>query len=1217
MTLRKSALVGLGIVMLAALALGLWGDARVSAGRSQNGFRGLFVDSPVQAAADRGQDRTTIRSRRVTIDRAAIAEPGITDARMAAHPTLLLNLFDDTSFAAVLDRVDVTATGWTWVGHVSGLRMSTVTLATVGGVMVGNVVMPEAVYDIRYLGNDVNEVTQVDQSKFLSELDPIEVTPSDITATSSDATTPVAMGDDGSTIDVLVLYTPAAVTAAGGTTAAMQALIELGRSNTNTSYLNSGIAQRLNVVATQELNYTENNDLGYDLDAVTNYNGATTIGNTAASLRNTYGADLVMLITSPPNANGCGIAWMMGSVSSGFSSYGFSVVERSCISGNYTFAHELGHNMGARHDWYVDANKTPYVYSHGYVDVPNKFRTVMSYANLCSDQGITCRRLLYWSNPNTVAPSGYGNAPMGIAGGTKSDCTTGSTTNALCDADDHSALNNTAYTVANFRQAVAQKITPTITWATPASVAVWTALSSTQLNASSGGIAGTFVYSPSVGAVMSTAGNQTLTATFTPTNTSTYATATASVTLLVTAGGSSGGFIGPSGGGGYTGTISGSNLIYRGTSYPITGGRVYFPDCTNYAVIPGGYLMMPQLTANCTPGSGGGGGGTTPTTPTITWVTPSSITAGTALSGTQLNASSGGVAGAFTYSPSAGTVMSTAGNQTLSVTFTPTDTTTYTTATATVTLVVTANGFMGPSSGGGYTGTVSGSTLTYRSTAYPISGGRVYFPDCTNYMVAPNGALMFGQTTANCSPGGGSTKTTPTISWTAPTSVTVGTALSGTQLNASSGGVAGSFSYVPPSGTVMSTAGSQTLSVTFTPTDTATYNTATASVTLVVSSNGGGGGGGGGTFFGPNSGGGYRGTINGSSFSYNGTSYTISNGRVFFPDCTDWAVVPGGFLMMGAATAGCTPGGGTSQTTPTITWQTPASVTVGTALSGTQLNATSGGVAGTFTYNPPAGTVMSTAGSPTLSVTFTPIDTTTYTTATASVTLVVATSGGGGGGGGGSFVGPSSGGGYNGSTSGSNFVYRGTSYPITSGRVYFPDCTNYAIIAGAYLMMGAATPNCTPGGGGGGGSQTTPTITWATPASVTVGTVLSGTQLNASSGGVAGTFTYNPLAGTLMNIAGSHTLSVAFTPTDTTTYTTATASVTLTVSSSGGSGFVGPSSGGGYNGTVSGSMLTYRGAAYPLTNGRVYFPDCTNYMVAPNGVLMIGQTTPNCTPSDR
>lgn len=75
------------------------------------------------------------------------------------------------------------------------------------------------------------------------------------------------------------------------------------------------------------------------------------------------------------------------------------------------------------------------------------------------------------------------------------------------------------------------------------------------------------------------------------------------------------------------------------------------------------------------------------------------------------------------------------------------------------------------------------------------------------------------------------------------------------------------------------------------------------------------------------------------------------------------------------------------QTTPTITWPSPVPITYGTPVSVTQLNATAN-VSGTFVYSPALGTVLP-AGTQTLSVTFTPNDTTDYTTATATVTLNV------------------------------------------------------------------------------------------------------------------------------------------------------------------------------------------------------------------------------------
>ena len=67
-----------------------------------------------------------------------------------------------------------------------------------------------------------------------------------------------------------------------------------------------------------------------------------------------------------------------------------------------------------------------------------------------------------------------------------------------------------------------------------------------------------------------------------------------------------------------------------------------------------------------------------------------------------------------------------------------------------------------------------------------------------------------------------------------------------------------------------------------------------------------------------------------------------------------------------------------TQAAPVITWNNPASIPYGTTLSATQLNATAS-VGGTFAYTPAAGTTPAT-GTDTLSVTFTPTDTTDYTT---------------------------------------------------------------------------------------------------------------------------------------------------------------------------------------------------------------------------------------------
>jgi chitosanase len=79
--------------------------------------------------------------------------------------------------------------------------------------------------------------------------------------------------------------------------------------------------------------------------------------------------------------------------------------------------------------------------------------------------------------------------------------------------------------------------------------------------------------------------------------------------------------------------------------------------------------------------------------------------------------------------------------------------------------------------------------------------------------------------------------------------------------------------------------------------------------------------------------------------------------------------------------------GGTSaqKTTPTITWNNPADIIYGTALSKTQLNAAAS-VPGTFTYSPVAGTILG-AGAHKLNVDFAPTDTVKYNIASKDVTI--------------------------------------------------------------------------------------------------------------------------------------------------------------------------------------------------------------------------------------
>jgi hypothetical protein len=455
-------------------------------------------------------------------------------------------------------------------------------------------------------------------------------------------------------------------------------------------------------------------------------------------------------------------------------------------------------------------------------------------------------------------------------------------------------------------------------------------------------------------------------------------------------------------------------------------------------------------------------------TPTISVApTASGITYGQTLASSTLSSGTASVAGTFTFTTTS--TAPNAGTAAQGVTFTPSDTTNYNATTTTVNVTVakatptitgapTATGIsygqtLASSTLSGGTASVGG-TFTFTTTSTSPSAGTAaqgvtFTPtDTTNYNATT--------TTVNVTVA----KATPTVTWATPSAITYGTALSATQLNAS-GSVAGAIVYSPASGTTLS-AGTQTLTATFTPTDTANYNTASGTVSLVV-----------------------------------------------------------------------------GKATPTLTWATPSAITYGTALSATQLNA-SGSVAGAIVYSPASGTTPS-AGTQTLTATFTPTDTTNYNTATGTVSLVVgkatptltwAT--------------PSA-------------ITYGTALSATqlnasgsaAGAIVYSPASGTTLSAGTQTLTATFTPtdtanyNTTTGTVSLTVNKATPTLTWATPATITYGTALSATQLNATAS-VAGSFAYSPASGLIPSV-GTQTLSATFTPTDTTNFNSASASVSLNV----------------------------------------------------------------------
>lgn len=350
---------------------------------------------------------------------------------------MAVNIFPDVAFNVAWATPFNDAYGnFIWRGQMQNERFggATLVISESGALVTGHFTRGDGwSYEVATLEDGSQWVLEIDERAFPDDEPgkPPVAEPADARIADPAARRDAAAADDPTVIDVMVAYTPKARQTVGST-ALMRQLITLGVTETNDGYSNSSVDARIRLVHSVEVNYTESGDLNTDLSRLRRSDDG--YMDEIHRLRTSYGADLVSLWVESGDA--CGLGYILSSPSRPSPDYGFSVVVRNnCAVPNQSFAHELGHNLGATHARDDDDTNGAYSYSHGFKQLTgSKFRTIMAYDKNCS-----CPRIRYYSNPNVR----YNGAATGISTGASN-----SAANAL-------TINNTWRTVTDYRDSVA------------------------------------------------------------------------------------------------------------------------------------------------------------------------------------------------------------------------------------------------------------------------------------------------------------------------------------------------------------------------------------------------------------------------------------------------------------------------------------------------------------------------------------------------------------------------------------------------------------------------------------------------------------------------------------------------------------------------------------------------------------------------------------------
>ncbi len=259
---------------------------------------------------------------------------------------------------------------------------------------------------------------------------------------------------DGNVIDLLVAYTSQSKQKQNlSSENEVEAFIQSALAGSNLVFSNSLVNASLRLVHLVEVKYAETNNPSIDLNRTANKSDGYL--DELHTLRDQYGADLVTLLISDGDGTIAGVARGMDYPSLDFEDNGFNVVVMDQIDApSFSLLHEIGHNMGCRHNREDAMNRgipdtdssnnsvfKAFNYGKRWLIGDEGYRTIMAYD---TENSVTyANQVPFFSNPSIK----YLGIPLGNEN----------------SEDNAKVLEKTIPYVANFRSSLVQGLITSVT----------------------------------------------------------------------------------------------------------------------------------------------------------------------------------------------------------------------------------------------------------------------------------------------------------------------------------------------------------------------------------------------------------------------------------------------------------------------------------------------------------------------------------------------------------------------------------------------------------------------------------------------------------------------------------------------------------------------------------------------------------------------------------